>query len=65
MRYQAIITELGADLDSGMTVGETTTHLIINSPSKLLLIYLLNRLGYLRVGRVLHSLNVQADARST
>ncbi|KAL5962723.1 DNA topoisomerase 2-binding protein 1 [Taenia solium] len=34
VRYQAIITELGADLDSGMTVGETTTHLIINSPSR-------------------------------
>lgn len=35
MRYQAIIIELGADLDAGMTVGGTTTHLIINSPSKL------------------------------
>ncbi|KAH9287213.1 DNA topoisomerase 2-binding protein 1 [Echinococcus granulosus] len=34
VRYQAIITELGADLDPGMTVGETTTHLIINSPSR-------------------------------
>ncbi|KAM7540288.1 hypothetical protein Aperf_G00000040291 [Anoplocephala perfoliata] len=34
VRYQSIITELGADLDAGMTVGETTTHLIINAPSR-------------------------------
>ncbi|VDM21196.1 unnamed protein product [Hydatigera taeniaeformis] len=34
MRYQAIITNLGADLDPGTTIGVNTTHLIINSPSR-------------------------------
>lgn len=44
VRYQAIITDLGAGLDAGMTVGESTTHLIINAPSKLYLVYLITHI---------------------
>uniref|UniRef100_A0A5K3EHW4 BRCT domain-containing protein n=2 Tax=Mesocestoides corti TaxID=53468 RepID=A0A5K3EHW4_MESCO len=34
VRYQAIISELGGDLDPGMSIGEATTHLIIHAPSR-------------------------------
>ena len=34
IRYHAIITELGGDLDLGLTISGTTTHLIIGTPSK-------------------------------